>query len=323
MQDLAVDSANTTVVDVTYLCNATCKYCQWGNQLTPGRSHRTLEEILLPEGTLKSLGTQRIVLSGGEPRLNPHLKQALSHYRKLVDQVVVITNGYGLDTAEVSKLVQSGATGITISLDSVSPDVAMATRNTPYALHAMILSNLEKIAAAPRSFELGINSVVSHLTANWDNVRSLLQWGLKLRIDYVKFQPVFDDGYVGRNAPELKLNPSDVPSLREISNSVSLISHPPTNPSGFWEDLVALVSGEELSSSACGLGPWHSILAQEKLNICYWLDSASFGAPSDSLPVASVEDVRSSFEDEKLKCKVGFHCFCTQNLGHKWKETMA
>src|SRR6266581_3491822 len=322
MQTLVVDSANTTVVDLTYLCNATCKYCQWGNQLTPGRTHRTLEEILLPGATLESLGTQRIVLSGGEPRLHPHLKQILSHYRQLVDQVVVITNGYGLDATEVSRLLHSGATGITLSLDSVFSDMANATRETSPALHAKILTNLEKIAKADRHFELGINSVVSHPTANWRNVQALLQWALNIMVDFVKFQPMFDDGYVGQNAPELRLSPLDVPALLEISDSVESISHPPTNPSAFWKDLAELASGEELPSQACGLGPRHSILTGEKFNICYWLDSASFGGPSDLLTADNASAVRASFMDEKLKCKVGFHCFCTQNIGHKWKEPM-
>ncbi len=323
MPALPVDGENTTVVDVTYLCNATCKYCQWGNQLTQGRAHRTLEEILIPEKSLRSLGTQRIVLSGGEPRLNPHLKQALNHYRQLVDQVVVITNGYGLDTAEVWSLVQAGATGITVSLDSILPDVAMATRETPNGLHAKILSNLEKIAAAPRSFEFGINSVVSHPTANWENVRTLLQWGFNLKVDFMKFQPVFDDSYVGRNAPELKLGLSDVSGLLEISDSVDTICHPPTNPREFWRDLAQLASGEDLAPQSCELGPRHSILTRQKLNICYWLDSASFGAFSEPLAAADVGEVRARFEKEKLKCKVGFHCFCTQNIGHKWKKPTA
>jgi hypothetical protein len=278
---------------------------------------------LIPEETVRSLGTQRIVLSGGEPRLNPHLKHALSHYRQLVDQVVVITNGYGLDNLEVSRLVQAGTTGITVSLDSIFSEVTIATRETPPALHSKILSNLEKIAAGPRTFEFGINSVVSHPTANWDNVRTLLQWGLNLKVDFVKFQPVFDDGYLGRNAPELRLGLSDVQGLLEISDSVDLISHPPTNPCEFWKDLAALTSGEELPSRSCGLGPRHSILTGQKLNVCYWLDSASFGRLPDPLTAASAGDVRSRFEEEKLKCKVGFHCFCTQNIGHQWKEPMA
>jgi molybdenum cofactor biosynthesis enzyme MoaA len=323
MQTLAVESANTTVVDVTYLCNATCKYCQWGSQFTPGRTHRPFEEVLIPEGTLNSLGTQRVVLSGGEPRLHPHLKEILSHYRKLVGQVVVITNGYGLDTTEVSRLLQHGATGITVSLDSVSSDKARATRETSQALHAKILTNLETIAKGDRLFELGINSVVSHPTANWPNVRTLLRWGQNIGVDFVKFQPVFDDGYVGQNAPELKLGASDVPTLFEISNSLDSISHPPTNPSEFWKDLAKLASGEELPSQACGLGPRHSILTGQKLNVCYWLDSASFGGPFDLLTANSASEVRARFTDEKLKCKVGFHCFCTQNIGHEWKEPMA
>jgi molybdenum cofactor biosynthesis enzyme MoaA len=323
MQALPIDSANTTVVDVTYLCNAACKYCQWGSGVTPGRTHRTLEEVLIPEETLRALGTQRIVISGGEPRLNPYLNHVLSYYRQLVDQVIVITNGYGLDSAEISTLLQNGATGITVSLDSIFSDVTLATRETPPALHARILSNLRKIAEGPSSLELGINSVVSHPTSNWHNVRALLQWGLNTQVDFVKFQPVFDDGYVGQNAPELKLSPSDVQALQEIAESVDLISHPPTNPPEFWKDLAELASGEELNSRACGLGPRHSILTGQKLNICYWLDSASFGVPSDPLPAANVANVRSTFEDEKLKCKVGFHCFCTQNIGHKWKEPMA
>jgi molybdenum cofactor biosynthesis enzyme MoaA len=323
MQTLPVDSANTTVVDVTYLCNATCKYCQWGNQVTSGRTHRTLEEVLIPEATLRSLGTQRIVLSGGEPRLHPQLKRILRHYRELVDQVVVITNGYGLDATEVSRLLESGATGITLSLDSVFSETASATRETSPGLHVKILTNLEKIAKADRHFELGINSVVSHPTANWRNVQALLHWALSITVDFVKFQPVFDDGYVGQNAPELRLSPLDVPALLEISDSVESISHPHTNPWEFWRDLAELASGEGLPSRTCGLGPRHSILTGQKLNICYWLDSASFGGALDLLTADSASAVRARFADEKLKCKVDFHCFCTQNIGHKWKEPMA
>ncbi len=321
MLSRVVDSQNTTVIDVTYLCNATCKYCQWGNKSTPGRIHRPLTDILLPESTLRSLETQRIVLSGGEPRLHPDLEQILRYYRGIVDDVIVITNGYGLDKTEVSRLVEAGATGITLSLDSLFPDVTRATRETPFALHTRILSNMEKIAAPPRTFELGINSVVSHPTANWHSTRGLLEWGFGLRVDFVKFQPVFDDGYVGQNAPQLKLTSLDVPGLLEISDSVDSITHPPTNPSGFWKDLARLASGEGLPSRACGLGPRHSILTRQKLNICYWLDSASFGEATAPLPVDRADTVRKRFEEDKLGCKVGFHCFCSQNMGHKWKES--
>jgi MoaA/NifB/PqqE/SkfB family radical SAM enzyme len=137
---MAVDRENTTVVDVTYLCNATCRYCRWGNSETPSRAHQELRNILLPKETLEALGTERIVLSGGEPRINPNLKIILEYYKSLVDDVILVTNGYGLDEASVSQLTKSGVTGITVSLDSVFPGETMLTRATPPALHAKIIS---------------------------------------------------------------------------------------------------------------------------------------------------------------------------------------
>ena len=106
------------MVDVTYMCNAACRYCRWGDHATQGRVARSLDEVLIPEETLKMLGTRRVVLSGGEPRLHPDLDYILGHYGGLVDQVVVISNGYGLDRRAAERLLEAGATGITISLDS-------------------------------------------------------------------------------------------------------------------------------------------------------------------------------------------------------------
>ncbi len=317
---LNVDQQNTTVVDLTYLCNASCRYCQWGNKITPGRWHRPVNEILLQAENLRALGTQRVVLSGGEPRLHPQLVEILGHYHELVDYVIVITNGYGLDTREVSRLVEAGATGITVSLDSLSPGVSMRTRETSSALHSQIVSNLRKIAQAPRKFELGVNSVVSHPTANWANVKELLEFGSDLQLDFMKFQPVFDDGYVGQNAPELKLTSLDGPNLLEVSEQIDSISHPSTNPGQFWRELAAVASGEHLQPMTCGLGPRHSLLTRDKLNICYWLDSASFDFQGGQLSPDKVDEVREMFDREKATCKVDFHCFCNQNIAHVWKE---
>ena len=313
-----LDAQNTTVVDVTYFCNATCRYCQWGNRNTPGRAHQELEKILLPRTTLESLGTERIVLSGGEPRTRPDIESILRYYKTLVQDVIVITNGYGLDEAEVQRLTSAGATGIAVSLDSVFPDEATKTRMTPPKLHSQIVSNLEKIAASPRRFELGINSVVSHPTANWRNVRALLEFGRRIGVQFIKFQPIFDDGYVGSNAPELRLGRDDAESLAEIAGSIETVERPVTNPQSFWIDLVRLLQGGHLDPSACGLGTRHSMVTGTNLGICYWLDSSHFGNSGESVSEGRAKDARTSFESEKLRCKVGFQCFCTQNISHTW-----
>ena len=315
-----VDRAVTTVVDVTYLCNATCSYCQWGNPKTPGRSHKALSELLIPKETLLSLGTERVVLSGGEPRLHPELPRILCYYRKLVSQVIVITNGYALDAMEVSRLLEAGATGITVSLDSVHSEEAIQTRMTPPLLHRQILANLRQMSTS-RSYELGINSVVSHPTANWRTVGGLLDFASEINADFVKFQPVFDDGYVSKSAPHLKLRESDIPNLLEISEEVRRPQfRSKTNPPRFWRDVSSLVAGQALPSQACSLGPRHSISVQGRLKICYWVDSSTLGSPAPSLSYADVMKGRDGFEKDKLRCKVGFHCFCTQNLSHEWRK---
>ena len=312
--------AITTVVDVTYLCNATCSYCQWGNPETPNRSHRTLSDLLIPKETLHSLGTERVVLSGGEPRLHPELPRILRYYRDLVSQVIVITNGFGLNAMEVSRLLEAGATGITVSLDSIYSEEAGQTRMTPPLLHRQILSNLRQMSS-PRSYELGVNSVVSHPTANWRTVGGLLDFASEIDADFVKFQPVFDDGYVSKKAPQLKLRESDIPNLLEISDEVGGSQYrSKTNPPRFWRDVASLVAGQALPAQACSLGPRHSISLQGRLKKCYWVDSSTLGNPTSSFSYEKVKKGRDEFEKDKLRCKVGFHCFCTQNLSHEWRK---
>ena len=169
-----------------------------------------MEKILLPAKTLEALGTRRVVISGGEPMLHPKIADILGYYKKLVGQVVIITNGYGLDRGAVEDLLRAGATGITISMDSVDSMESFLTRRTPPALHAKVLQNVAEIAGSGRKCELGINCTVSSVTANWLTVRDMLEFGESACLDFVKFQPVFDDGYVSANSPGLLLGPDDV-----------------------------------------------------------------------------------------------------------------
>ncbi len=315
-----LDSQNTMVMDVTYHCNAMCRYCQWGDKSNPNSIHRPLADVLLPVQTIKALGTERVVLSGGEPTVHPELGQILSYYRRLVDEVIVVTNGYGLDGRGLQYLLGNGATGITISIDSTHPDEAMITRQTSGELHGKVLSTLKQISQQPRGFELGINSVVSHPTANLATVRDILAFGRSIGIYFVKFQPVFDDGYVSRNAPDLLLGRRDVPELLGISRFIREASSPDTNPPAFWENLAVLAQGGSLSPESCGLGQRNAIATAGKVNVCYWVDSSSFGTSASSLTPDAAIGVRTNFETVKLGCKVGYHCFCNQSLSHNWRE---
>jgi len=286
----------TTIVDVTYKCNAKCKYCQWGNPHNPLRKNLPLEDICLSAQTIEALGTKRVVLSGGEPRLHPEISQILSHYRKIVDSAIVISNGYGLDRIEVDELIGYGATGISVSLDSVNSSESMLTRGTPLYLHRQITTNLKRIGECNRNFEFGLNAVVSHPNANWKSIGAILNFGQSINVDYVKFQPVFDDGYLQLNAPHLMLTASDSVELSRIGDLLDRSNHPLTNPPGFWKNIADLAAGRKLSSTSCGLGGKRSIAVRNNLRICYWLDTFSYGDTASKLEAKKVVVSRTDLE---------------------------
>jgi len=86
------------VIDVTYRCNGKCLYCQWGSKKNESVIDQPDTNILIPEVTLKSLGSQRIVLSGGEPLIRKDLERIISYYSQCnVKSIVLISNGLLLD----------------------------------------------------------------------------------------------------------------------------------------------------------------------------------------------------------------------------------
>jgi molybdenum cofactor biosynthesis enzyme MoaA len=238
----------------------------------------------------------------------------------MVSSVIIITNGYGLNKKEIVQLIEQGATGVAVSLDSIDPIESILVRETPLNIHRQIISNLKDASELHRDFELGINSVVSHVTANWKSVRDLLEFGETIGVDYVKFQPIFDDGHVKRNAPHLMLTASDSQELLRIGTLLGTVRHPLTNPSGFWKNVADLAAGRELSSTSCSLGHKHTIAVRNNLGICYWLNAISFGDTATTLETKDARNTKKSFEKAKIKCKVDFHCFCTQGLSHVWRN---
>ena len=308
----------TTVVDVTYLCNAQCRYCRWGDARIPGRVAQDATKTLIPAKTLDMLGTERVVISGGEPTLHPDIHRILAYYSNLVDQVVVITNGYGLNGDALDALLHAGATGVTISLDSASAIESFMTRRTPPIIHSRILQNVET-AGRHINCELGINSTVSHVTANWFTVRGLLELGERTGADFVKFQPIFDDGYVSANSPDLMLTYEDKRPLQEVAGMLNTMPHPETNPPGFWNDIAEMAGGGRLPAERCAMNGRDAISVDGELGICWWVESSRYGNTSHDMDCKTMKDVQETFEKEKRRCTVDYHCFCNQGMGHAWR----
>lgn len=314
-----MNGKNTLVLDLTYYCNATCRYCRWGNPKTSGREHLPLDTLLIPSSSLKRLGIERLVLSGGEPRLHPNFGDIIAYYRHQVDEIVPITNGYALNFNSVSLLIEQGITGITFSMDSIVPEEEFATRNTPAPILGKIISTLRDLSAQDLNLEVGINSVVSHANSKWNSVELLLNFAEELGLDFVKFQPIFDDGYVLCNSPELMLSGIDAQNLAEIAERIPTHSYGLTNNADFWLDLSDIVNGKKLDGVNCGLGPHKTNAVQGNLTMCYWLEMGNYGSTISPLKDENIRETQKNFRAATSECDIDFHCFCNQKVGHAWR----
>jgi cyclic pyranopterin phosphate synthase len=270
----------------------------------------------VPAKTLAALGVEKVVFSGGEPALHPALNDILGHYAAHVAERVVITNGLLMDRDTRAHLLAAGATAFTFSIDSVDPRSFEANRGLPAKSFERILEHLRD-AAEGRTFGLGLNAVVTTATASVASVRELLAFAAGLRLDFVRFSPVFDDGYVGRNAPHLRLGEADADALESIAALVGAGVPVPSNTAGFWRDLATLARGEGLPGNACALGDGMALLVPGRLVRCYWVKSADVG----SLENITAGDARRSvraLELIKPSCAVDARCFCLQPMEHEW-----
>ena len=312
-----IDQQNALVIDVTYNCNAKCQYCQWGNNKTPGRANQPDNYIFISPETLQHLNTQRIVFSGGEPLLRKDLEHIISYYRKhQVQSIITITNGFLLSEKRLSSLVASGLTGITFSIDSFEPQTAFATRAYTEKQIEKVRSNFIRACSlkSQYSLEIGINVVISSANIQNNQIEKLIDYANGFPLDWIKFQPIFDDGYVGVNAPHLLLSSPHSELIRTIGKNVLSNTDIETNPMNFWESLADVLDGKKLLGETCGLDTRQAIAQKGEIKICSWIDY-----PTYDITKQTVAETQSEFASIKTNCKTGTLCFCLQNLSHTWK----
>jgi molybdenum cofactor biosynthesis enzyme MoaA len=318
-----IDTQRNIVIDVTYLCNYTCNYCRWGSAKTPGRVHHPLESVLANREDLEAIGAERVVLSGGEPLLHPNISEIVQHYSSLVEDVILITNGWLAEIEKIRSLISDGLTGIAFSIDSVDPSILSKTRDMTPIQITRTLSNFEDISNARNignmMVELGVNAVISSGNCSLTSIRNLLTWAENNHLDYVNFNMIFDDGFSGTHAPQLLLTPDHAENLIDIARNLE--TNPPlvhTNPANFWYTMGQMLNGSILDGASCGLKERQAILYRGQYHFCAWLDTPTLGKVG-STTSTTVEDARNRFEAAAKKCVTGPHCHCLQTTNHTWE----
>jgi len=130
VQDLLGRSLGDLRISVTDRCNFRCRYCMPRETFGPGfrflpRSEiLTFEEITRVADAAASLGVTKLRITGGEPLLRRELAALVQQLASIpgIDDLAMTTNG-ALLARSVEELAQAGLHRVTVSLDSVDPDV--------------------------------------------------------------------------------------------------------------------------------------------------------------------------------------------------------
>ncbi len=152
-------------ISVTDRCNFRCGYCMpaevYGERyhFLPREAILSYEEIARLARLFVDLGVTKLRITGGEPlvRQDVHLLAALLAEIPGVDDLTLTTNGHLL-ADQAAALRDAGLRRITISLDSLDPDVFGRMNGKGYGPESV----LEGIAAAERAgfAPIKINAVI-------------------------------------------------------------------------------------------------------------------------------------------------------------------
>ena len=116
-------------VSVTDRCNFRCRYCMprehfdQEHRYLPRAEILSFEEIARVVGTLVPLGLRKVRLTGGEPLLRSELPELISLLRRFPELEVALTTNASLLAKQAQALHAAGLGRLTVSLDSVSPEV--------------------------------------------------------------------------------------------------------------------------------------------------------------------------------------------------------
>jgi GTP 3',8-cyclase len=116
-------------VSVTDRCNFRCRYCMprehfdQEHRYLPRPDILSFEEITRAVGAMVPLGLRKVRLTGGEPLLRSELPKLVRMLRAFPELELALTTNGSLLSKHAQALREAGLDRLTVSLDSVSPEV--------------------------------------------------------------------------------------------------------------------------------------------------------------------------------------------------------
>jgi GTP 3',8-cyclase len=151
-------------VSVTDRCNFRCRYCMprehfdQEHRYLPRADILSFEEIARVASSLAPLGLRKVRLTGGEPLLRSELSKLVALLKRDPALEVALTSNGSLLAKHAQALRDAGLDRLTVSLDSLSPDVFARMTDSGFPV-TDVLSGIEAAHAAGFG-PIKINAVV-------------------------------------------------------------------------------------------------------------------------------------------------------------------
>ena len=178
--------------NITRRCNLKCAHCYLpatfrsdADSSAHGPCELTTEESLsLIDEIALANKEAMLILSGGEPLLRSDVYELAEYASRKGMMVVIGTNGYFIDTDTARKLKEKGVSGVSISLDSVNPEIHDWIRLVPGSWDRAVKA-IEICKRADLSVQM--NTVVTN--NNYDEIPELIQFARSIGVKV--FSPFF------------------------------------------------------------------------------------------------------------------------------------
>jgi MoaA/NifB/PqqE/SkfB family radical SAM enzyme len=134
------------ICEISYLCNLECPTCfRWTSN--PDEHELNAEQWKGVIAKLKAwLGVFNLTFTGGEPFLRKDILEIFKFASENGIMTGVVSNGSFIDEALAKRIVASGLDGLTLSLNSLTPEIHNKTRGTNGAFQEVMraLDNLKE-----------------------------------------------------------------------------------------------------------------------------------------------------------------------------------
>ena len=176
---------------LTKLCNFRCPHCYNASGLPHRNELRPSEKVAIVD-YLGRWGVHNLILSGGEPTLDPSLSEILESARRHRMKVKLTTNGWDIPKCLLAAVSEGVIAQINVSLDGSDAQAHDGFRGKPGSFNRL-LASIRKLQSAGLS-NVVINSCIGSGRIN--EMESIVRLAVQNGCHYISFKALL---YAGRD----------------------------------------------------------------------------------------------------------------------------